>query len=55
VPFPPTRAELVDALASAAAAVLDTARRSNGRERVRRLSTAAMARRMLDLYRDLLA
>jgi glycosyltransferase involved in cell wall biosynthesis len=51
VPFPQTRAELVDALADRLAEVLEAGGRSNGRERLARLDSRHVAKRVVAVYR----
>ncbi len=55
VPFPRTRAELVDALAAALVEVLAAGGRSNGRERVAWLDSLKVAERVVAVYRRAIA
>jgi glycosyltransferase involved in cell wall biosynthesis len=55
VPFPPTRAGLVEALAAPLAEVLATGGRSDGRERIVWLDSLAVAERVVAVYRKAVA
>jgi glycosyltransferase involved in cell wall biosynthesis len=55
LPFPPGRAELVDALAGRLAEVLDAGGRSDGRERVAWLESGQVAERVVAVYRRAVA
>lgn len=55
VPFPPTRAGLVEALATRLIEVLADGRRSDGRERVAWADSLAIARRVAGVYRTAVA